>query len=137
MFTLVWCTIERRMTEAERPELTTFNVREAYVYSPIPPAGTVGHRYRAPGAAGFCVAAVLAEALLCRAANWDVDHWAQTVTIRVITAGDNCCVRLTDMESGALAVCYVGSAGPAAALSHALLQDRPLQSALSLRTRRC
>lgn len=61
-------------------ELTTFNCKGGYVYVPIPPPSSIGHR----------------------AELWNVDNWFKEVRVRGVTAGDNFYVRLEDLETGGL-----------------------------------
>lgn len=67
-------------SEAElRSELTTFQCKECYVYK-VPPASSIGHR----------------------AEFWDVDHWLQEISLKIITCDEDCTIRMFDFKSGAL-----------------------------------
>lgn len=59
-------------------ELTTFSCNECYVYVPIPPAATFGHR----------------------AELWNPEKWTREVKLRVVTTGDEMKVKLEDKETG-------------------------------------
>ncbi|GMH39768.1 hypothetical protein BSKO_07666 [Bryopsis sp. KO-2023] len=66
--------------EDTRLELNPFSCSECYVYAPIPHAGTIGHR----------------------AEVWDVDNWAKEVVLRVVTRGDDLCIRLLESKTDEL-----------------------------------
>ncbi|KAL0055203.1 hypothetical protein WJX82_008776 [Trebouxia sp. C0006] len=73
-----------------RAELTTFQCKECYVYRP-PPASSIGHR----------------------AEFWDVDHWLQEVSLRIVTSDEDCTIRTYDIKTGALfAECGVPQDAP-------------------------
>ncbi|KAG2497110.1 hypothetical protein HYH03_004701 [Edaphochlamys debaryana] len=68
-------------TDAEPgTELVKWQCKEGYIYVPIPPAGTGGHR----------------------ADKWDVDKWFKALKVELVAHDDDMLVRLTDQESGDL-----------------------------------
>eukprot|EP00877_Chromochloris_zofingiensis_P004251 jgi/Chrzof1/13827/Cz08g14020.t1 len=77
-------------SEESVPELVTFQCRECYVYVPLPPGTSYGHR----------------------AELWNVDKWFKEVKLRVVRCRDDLYVRLEDQESGELfAECPLPSDG--------------------------
>ncbi|GLI61857.1 hypothetical protein VaNZ11_004365 [Volvox africanus] len=71
-------------------ELVQWSCREGYVYVPIPPAGSTGHR----------------------ADKWDVDKWFKALNVELVASGDDMTVRLNDQQTGELfAECPLPSDG--------------------------
>lgn len=69
------------MSEAEDVvELIRFSCKEGYVYAPIPPAATYGHR----------------------AELWNPEKWNYEVRVRVAQRGDALFIVLEEKDSGAL-----------------------------------
>lgn len=92
------------MLEADaelRAELITFQCKECYVYRP-PPAGSIGHR----------------------AELWDVDHWLQEVSLKIVTCDEECTIKLFDIKSGALfAECNVPPDAPLSTVVEAVVDS--------------
>ncbi|GLC35446.1 hypothetical protein PLESTB_000206300 [Pleodorina starrii] len=77
-------------TDIPEAELVQWSCREGYVYVPIPPAGSAGHR----------------------ADKWDVDKWFKALKVELVASGDTMTVRLSDQETAELfAECPLPSDG--------------------------